>query len=152
LNWLGQVSEQDKTCIRQAMARTDTLELADRQVGELSGGEQQRLLLARSLAQSAPVLLMDEPTTHLDLQHQISILNLVHELAHQDGLAVLVALHDLNLVARYTDQVMLLLNGEIQALGNPGDVLTRDILSSAYHLPLSVIQNGQGNFPWIIPD
>jgi ABC-type cobalamin/Fe3+-siderophores transport system ATPase subunit len=152
LNWLGQISEQDQACISRAMTRTDTLELADRRVGELSGGEQQRLLLARALAQSAPILLMDEPTTHLDLQHQINILNLVRELAHQDGLAVLVALHDLNLVARYTDRVMLILDGEIQAQGTPEEVLRRDILSSAYHLPLRVIPNGQGNYPLIIPD
>lgn len=152
LNWLGQVSALDRDCIKDAMARTDTLTLADRPVGELSGGEQQRLLLARALAQAAPILLMDEPTTHLDLQHQVSLLNLTRDLAHRDGLAVLVALHDLNLVARYTDQVILLVDGKIQAQGAPVEVLTPALLSQAYNLPLSVIPKGQAGKPLIIPD
>ncbi len=152
LNWLGQISDQDRDCIKNAMTRTDTLGLADRPVGELSGGEQQRLLLARALAQSAPILLMDEPTTHLDLQHQVSLLNLARDLAHRDGLAVLIALHDLNLVARYTDQVILLVEGKIQAEGTPVQVLTPALLSRAYNLPLSVIPKGQAGQPLIIPD
>ncbi len=151
LNWLGQISEQDRDCIREAMIRTDTFALAERPVGELSGGEQQRLLLARAIAQAAPILLLDEPTTHLDLQHQISILNLLRDLAHRDGLAILVALHDLNLVARYTDQVILLLDGTIQANGSPVEVLNQDILSQAYHLPLKVVPGGQAGYPLIFP-
>jgi len=152
LNWLGHISANDRAAITRAMPRTDYLDLADRQVGELSVGEQQRLMLARALAQAAPILLMDEPTTHLDLQHQIHLLDLIRDLAHDDGLSVLVALHDLNLVARYTDQVILLLDGVIQAEGKPEQVLTRDVLSHAYHLPLSVVSSGQGKYPLIIPD
>lgn len=151
INWLGQISEKDREAIREAMIRTDTLGLAERPVGELSGGEQQRLLLARAIAQAAPILLLDEPTTHLDLQHQISILNLLRDLAHRDGLAILVALHDLNLVARYTDQVILLLDGTIRAHGTPIEVLNQEILSRAYHLPLHVVPEGQAGYPLIFP-
>lgn len=139
LNWLGQLSVQDEEHIRQVMARTDTLELADRPVGEMSGGEQQRLLIARALAQAAPILLLDEPTSHLDLQYQYSLLDLVHDLAHRDGLAVLLALHDLNLVARYADRVALLVGGKQVAWGTPTEVLNAGTLSQAYHIPLEVI-------------
>ncbi|HEX2994095.1 MAG TPA: ABC transporter ATP-binding protein, partial [Anaerolineales bacterium] len=95
LGFLGQPSEADEQTARQALERVSALPLADRRVGELSGGEQQRVLLARALCQSTPILLLDEPTAHLDLQYQVNLLELVHELAHKDQLAVLVALHDL---------------------------------------------------------
>ena len=133
------------------MQRTDTLELAERRVGELSGGEQQRLLLARALAQAAPILLMDEPTTHLDLQYQFGLLEQVRSLAEQDNLAVLVALHDLNLVARYADRVALLVGGTLQAIGTPAEVLTADRLSQVYHVPLQAVPV-PGGPPVIIPE
>ena len=92
LGFLGQPSQKDEEIARQALARVSALPFADRRVGELSGGEQQRILLARALCQSTPILLLDEPTAHLDLQYQVGLLELVHELAHRDNLAVLVAL------------------------------------------------------------
>jgi iron complex transport system ATP-binding protein len=151
LNWLGQLSSQDEAHIRQVMERTNTLELADRPVGEMSGGEQQRLLIARALAQAAPILLLDEPTAHLDLQYQYGLLDLVHDLAHKDGLAVLLALHDLNLVARYADRVALLVGGRLQALGAPAEVLNAQQLSLAYHIPLEVISPGATTPLFVIP-
>ncbi len=151
LNWLGQTSAQDETRARQAMQRTDTLCLADRRVGELSGGEQQRVLLARALAQSAPLLILDEPTAHLDLQYQVSLLELVRDLAQQDGYAVLIALHDLNLVARYADWVALLVQGEVQAQGQPSEVLNSEQLSKAYHTPLQVWPSGPGGWLFVVP-
>lgn len=151
LNWLGQVSVKDEERVRQALERAQALDLATRQVGELSGGEQQRLLLARALAQESPLLLLDEPTTHLDLQHQVNLLDQMRTLAHQDGLTVVVALHDLNLVGRYTDQVALLVNGELCALGEPQAVLQPDLLSQVYNLPLQVIQHTASGQPIIFP-
>lgn len=151
LNWLGQVSKKDEAAARQAMERTETLDLADRRVGELSGGEQQRVLLARALAQASPVLLMDEPTAHLDLQHQIHQLSQVRQLARESLLAVLVVLHDLNLVARYADQVVLLVKGQIAAQGKPLDVLKDEILSQAYHVPLEVLHPHAGAPPVVLP-
>jgi iron complex transport system ATP-binding protein len=151
LNWLGQTSPQDEAIVRQVMQRTSTLELADRPVGELSGGEQQRLLLARALAQATPILLMDEPTSHLDLQFQFGLLEEVRGLARQDHLAVMVVLHDLNLVARYADRVALLVEGSLVALGSTSEVLTQEVLSEAYHVPLEVLHAGKGGLPYIIP-
>jgi len=151
LNWLGQTSPRDEEIVRQVMQRTATIDLAERPVGELSGGEQQRLLLARALAQAAPILLMDEPTSHLDLQFQFSLLEEVRSLARHDRLAVLVVLHDLNLVARYADRVALLVEGRLRALGSTGEVLTNELLSEAYHIPLEVLHAGKGGLPYIIP-
>jgi iron complex transport system ATP-binding protein len=151
LNWLGQVSPQDDERVSQAMQRTDTLCLADRRMGELSGGEQQRVLLARALAQAAPILLLDEPTTHLDLQYQLNLLDLVTSLAHTDGYAIFLALHDLNLAARYADRIVLLHQGEVRAVGNPGEVLQAGTLSQVYQVPLQVISQGPGGWPWIGP-
>jgi iron complex transport system ATP-binding protein len=151
LNWLGQVSQKDEAIARQAMVTTQTLELAQRPVGELSGGEQQRLLLARALAQAAPIMLLDEPTSHLDLQFQIALLDQVRLLARQENLAVLIVLHDLNLAARYADRVALLAQGELRALGPAHEVLTPERLSPVYHLPLEVFHAGPGRLPYIIP-
>jgi iron complex transport system ATP-binding protein len=111
LNFLGQVSGADEEIARSALRRVDALGLSGRRVGELSGGEQQRVLLARALAQSTPVMLMDEPTSHLDLQHQVALMELARNLAHEDQLMLLVALHDLNLAARYADTLVLLVDG-----------------------------------------
>jgi iron complex transport system ATP-binding protein len=94
---------------------------------------------------------MDEPTAHLDLQYQLSLLNEVRALTSQDGLAGLVALHDLNLVARYADRVALLVGGHLRALGTPADVLTAELLSEAYHVPLEVLHAGKGGWPTVIP-
>jgi ABC-type cobalamin/Fe3+-siderophores transport system ATPase subunit len=151
LNWLGQVSQKDEAIARQAMVTTQTLELAQRPVGELSGGEQQRLLLARALAQAAPILLLDEPTSHLDLQFQIALLDQVRLLARQENLAVLIVLHDLNLAARYADRVALLAQGELRAIGTAQEVLTPEMLSPIYHLPLEIFHAGPSRLPYIIP-
>jgi len=139
LNFLGQISTSDEEIARCALAKVDALDFAERRIGELSGGEQQRVLLARALAQSTPVLLLDEPTTHLDLQHQVSLMELVHQLAREENLAVLVALHDLNLAARYADKVALIVDGEIKACGTVEQVLRAEMISSVYQLPVQVL-------------
>jgi iron complex transport system ATP-binding protein len=151
INWFGQTSPTDEIIVHQAMERTDTLALADRRVGELSGGEQQRLLLARALAQQASILLLDEPVTHLDLHYQISILDQIRKLAKDDSLGVLAVLHDLNMAARFADAAALLVEGEIRAAGAPEEVLTPALLSDAYSLPRDVFQYFSIGEPVFIP-
>ncbi len=141
LGFLGQASRQDEELARRALERVHAEFLADRLVGELSGGERQRILLARALCQSTPILLLDEPTAHLDLQYQVSLLELVRKLAQEDQLAVLVALHDLNLAARYADRVALLVGGHLKAVGSPREVLTPELISYAYCWPVEVVEH-----------
>ena len=152
LGFLGQPSPQDEEITRQSLARVSALPLADRRVGELSGGEQQRVLLARALCQSTPILLLDEPTAHLDLQYQVSLLELVHELAHKDHLAMLIALHDLNLAAHYADRVALMVAGKIKAMGTPREVLQPEAIQEAYCLPVQVIKHPFLDVPLVLPD
>lgn len=151
LNWLGNLSAYDRNCVQRALERASAVELAERQVGELSGGEQQRLLLARALAQETPILLMDEPTTHLDLHYQISLLESVRHLVDTEGLTVVMALHDLNLIGRYADRLGLLVEGRLIALGTPEEILTPDLLSPVYRVPLQRLSSGDGGRPIILP-
>lgn len=158
LNWLGQVNTRDEEITAQVMERTHTTELAQRRVSELSGGELQRLLLARALVQSTPVLALDEPTTHLDLRYQVEMLDQVQSLVHtgQNGsgrkpLSGLVVLHDLNMVARYADQVLLLVDGRVRALGSREKVLRPDLLSEAYQIPLEVLRSPRSGEQVILP-
>jgi iron complex transport system ATP-binding protein len=152
IGWLGRETERDRRAAQLAMDRTRTLELAERRIGELSGGEQQRVLIARALAQAAKTLLLDEPTAHLDLKHQAGILSLVRDLAKNEGFAVLIALHDLNLAAQYADRVALLSNGTLAALGTPNTVLTSALLSPVYGLSITVYEHPANGSPWVLAD
>ncbi|MEX1071957.1 MAG: heme ABC transporter ATP-binding protein [Anaerolineales bacterium] len=150
LNWLGKLGPRDEAQVEYALKASETLALKDRRVGELSGGEQQRVLLARALAQDCPILLLDEPTAHLDLHHQVALLNLVQRMAKEQNLAVLIALHDLNLAALYADRVALLVEGLILASGTPREVLTTEVLRSAYQVPLQVHPSPEQGLPWVV--
>ncbi len=151
LGFLGQPSTKDEEIARQSLQRVSALPFADRRVGELSGGEQQRILLARALCQSTPILLLDEPTAHLDLQYQVSLLELVTELAHEDHLAVLIALHDLNLAAHYADRIALMVAGSIKAMGKPKEVLQPELIAEAYCLPVQVVKHPFLDIPLVLP-
>src|SRR4029077_14038665 len=109
----------DWPLVREAMRRADVQHLADRSMGSLSGGERQRVVLAQALAQDAPVLILDEPTTHLDLAHVVGMLGLVRRLAREEGAAVLAVFHDLNLAAAYCDRIYALDRGRVVAAGGP---------------------------------
>jgi len=152
LGFLGHASSLDEEIARQALNKVNALAFSDRLVGELSGGERQRVLLARALCQSTPILLLDEPTAHLDLQYQVSLLELVHELAHNENLAVLIALHDLNLASHYADRVALLVAGHIKSIGTPREVLTSELISEAYCLPVQVVEHPFLGGPLVLPD
>jgi ABC-type cobalamin/Fe3+-siderophores transport system ATPase subunit len=152
LGWMGKPSQHDCKRVNWALEKTQSAQLTGRLMGELSGGEQQRVLLARALAQDTPVLLLDEPTAHLDLRHQSGLLNLIQELAHEQQLAVLMALHDLNLVALYADRVALLVEGRLKVTGAPEEVLTAAHLTESYQVPLSVTVHPEYGTPLVLPD
>ena len=149
LNWLGQTSSQDEKITHTAMQQTQCLELAKRKVGELSAGEQQRVLLARALAQSTPVLLMDEPTTHLDLRYQVELLDLVQQMTTRKNLTTIIVLHDLNLASRYADEMMLLDQGQIAVFGKLKKVLRDAVLSRVYRIPIHV--DTKNRIPRVFP-
>jgi iron complex transport system ATP-binding protein len=135
--WAGE-GRRDCEVAWSAMRRAHIETLRERPVDELSGGEQQRVMLARALAQEPQVLLLDEPTAHLDLKHQIDVLELVRSLAQEESLAVLMTLHDLNQAALYADRVALMQRGEIVALGSAQEVFTADQLSQVYGVDIAV--------------
>lgn len=149
--WFGQFSALDTSLVEESMERTDTISLADRRIGELSGGEAQRVLLARAIAQQASVMLLDEPTTHLDIQYQVNLLDMIVKLTREDHMAVVLAIHDLNLVSRYADRVVLLVEGRVQSAGIPSEVLDPKILTQGYHLEMNVFQAEGSNHPVILP-
>ena len=160
LNWLGKISEKDQEIIDQALEQTNLTDLADRNVYELSGGEQQRLFLARALAQEAPLLLLDEPTTHLDLKYQVNFMRLIYRLAHPldsesapgvKNRTVVIAIHDLNLLSRYADMVGLLVDGRLVELATPQVILNSALLSRAYSLPLHVIRDSETGMSVVAP-
>lgn len=151
LGFMGSASTHDEELVRDSLSRVNALSLSERRVGELSGGEAQRVLLARALCQSTPILLLDEPTAHLDLQYQVSLLELIRELAHKENLAVVIALHDLNLAARYADRVALLVGGKLNAIGTPREVLTPETISNAYCLPVNVMEHPFMDAPLVLP-
>jgi iron complex transport system ATP-binding protein len=122
----------DRRIVWEAMEQTGILPLAERNVQTLSGGEKQRVLIARALAQQPRVLLLDEPTANLDLYHQHAIVRLVRRLAAEQGLAVVAAIHDINLAARYCDQLAVLMSGRIVATGPPAMTLTRALLAGVF--------------------
>lgn len=141
LGLLGAEKPRDRQIAEQAMRLTHTLELAERRVGDLSGGERQRVVVARALAQEPEVLLLDEPTAHLDIAHQLGLLNLLKKLNSQQGLTVLSVFHDLNLAAQYCERLLLLADGTILAEGSPEDVITPANIHRAYGAEVQVFSH-----------
>lgn len=150
LGWLERESQHDHDLAEGALVRTYTAHLADRYMGELSGGEQQRIMVARALAQSPRLLLLDEPTAHLDLRHQDETLDIIRVLAAEQDIGVLISLHDLNLVARVADHVALLSDGLIMKQGLPRDVLTPGDLADAYGIKIHVMDHPLHGTPLVL--
>jgi iron complex transport system ATP-binding protein len=141
------LTDADRTAIGHAMELTGITAFADRGIGELSGGEMQRVWLASCLAQDTAILLLDEPTNHLDLRYQIETLDLVRDLAELHGTAVGIVLHDLDHAARIADRVILLSRGRVHAAGSAAVVLTSEHLSEVYDIPIDVSQDVGGRHP-----
>jgi iron complex transport system ATP-binding protein len=139
----------DRAAASEALLRLELAPLADRRLSSLSGGELQRAVIARALAQSAPVLLLDEPTTALDIGHQQQVLELVDELRRADGLTVVAAMHDLTLAAQYGDRIVLVDGGRVLAEGDAGEVLTEQRIASLYGATVRVV-HGEGA-PAVVP-
>jgi len=141
----------DLEAARRAMLATDTWALADRRLGELSGGERQRVVVARALAQEAPLLLLDEPTAHLDIGHQTAVLEMMRSLCRGEGKAVLAAVHDLTLAAQYCHRLVMLHQGSVIAQGRPEDVLHPELLERVYKARVHVFPHPWSGRPVVAP-
>ncbi|VFA99042.1 ABC transporter ATP-binding protein [Nocardia cyriacigeorgica] len=148
---LRQWSQADAEAVATAMAATGVTELSARSVDELSGGQRQRVWIAMVLAQDTPVILLDEPTTYLDIAHQIQLLDLCRTLNRASGRTVVAVLHDLNHAFRYADHLIAMRDGRIRAAGPPGEIVTADLVRSVFDLGCRVIEDLETGAPLVIP-
>jgi iron complex transport system ATP-binding protein len=150
-SWLRQWSSDDEAVVEETLRWTSMAELADSPVDQLSGGQRQRAWIAMALAQDTDLLLLDEPTTYLDLSHQIEVLDLVRLLNRRRGRTVVMVLHDLNLAARYSDHMVAMRGGEVVAEGPPRDVLVPPLLRSTFRLEARVVDDPVTGRPLVVP-
>ncbi|WP_298873045.1 ABC transporter ATP-binding protein [uncultured Microbacterium sp.] len=148
---LSRWTRADDDAVARALDATDTAHLADRHVDQLSGGQRQRVWIAMALAQETDVLLLDEPTTFLDISHQIDVLDLLTDLNRERGTTVAMVLHDLNLAARYADHLVAMAQGRIVAAGDPAEVLTEDTVQEVFGLRSRVVPDPLTGRPMIVP-
>ena len=150
-SWFRQWSRDDEAVVAEAMAWTGVADLADRPVDALSGGQRQRAWIAMALAQGTDLLLLDEPTTHLDLAHAVDVLDLVDRLHADRGRTVVMVLHDLSLAARYADSLVAMRDGRIVASGAPRDVITPDLLADVFGLNAAVLPDPVSDGVLVVP-
>ena len=151
LGLLQSEGRADLAAVRRALEQTDTWCLAHRRVGELSGGERQRVVVARALAQETPLLLLDEPTAHLDVGHQAAVMELVRRLCRAEGTAALAVVHDLTLASQYCDRLVMLNEGRVVAEGAPPEVLSPEVLASVYGTKVWVFPHPLTGRPVVTP-
>ena len=144
-------SSADDQAVAFALDTTGTAELADRAVDELSGGQRQRVWIAMTLAQQTDLLLLDEPTTYLDVAHQVEVLDLLTDLNESSGITIVMVLHDLNLAARYCDRIVMIADGGVEAQGTPGEVFTEDRVSRVFGLNSRIIPDPVSGTPLVLP-
>jgi iron complex transport system ATP-binding protein len=149
--WLRQFSEEDEAAVMAALEATEIVDLADRAVDELSGGQRQRVWIALALAQGTPLMLLDEPTTFLDLAHQVEVLDLLAHLNETEGRTIVLVLHDLNLACRYGHHLVAMKGGAIVAEGAPGDVITAEVVAEVFDLSCAVIDDPLTGTPLVLP-
>lgn len=148
---LRQWSRDDEEAVREALAATDTTDLAHRVVDELSGGQRQRVWLAMVLAQRTDILLLDEPTTYLDIAHQVEVLDLCEQLRAERGHTLVAVLHDLNLACRYATHLVAMKDGAVVAEGDPAEVITAELVEHVYGLACRVVPDPECGTPLVIP-
>jgi iron complex transport system ATP-binding protein len=148
---LRQWSRDDDAAVAHAMRCTAVTELAGRLVDELSGGQRQRVWVAVVLAQQTPLVLLDEPTTFLDIAHQVELLDLFAKLNREENRTVVAVLHDLNHACRYADQIIAMKAGSIVAQGDPSDVITEELVEAVYGLKCQIIDDPQTGTPLVVP-
>jgi iron complex transport system ATP-binding protein len=150
-SWLRQWSSDDEAAVTEALTWTDMADLADAPVDALSGGQRQRAWISMALAQGTDLLLLDEPTTYLDLAHQVDVLELVGRLHTERGRTVVVVLHDLNLAARYAERLVAMKDGVLVASGTPQEVLTEQLLADVFELEARVVPDPVTGTPMVVP-
>ncbi|WP_214367884.1 ABC transporter ATP-binding protein [Pseudonocardia sp. H11422] len=149
--WYRQWSSDDEQAVAEALSWTGMLDLAERPVDELSGGQRQRAWISMALAQGTDLLLLDEPTTFLDLAHQVEVLEMVRRLHTEVGRTIVMVLHDLNLAARYADRLVAMRGGRVVAAGEPGEVITEPLLREVFGLDARVIPCPVSGTPLVVP-
>lgn len=149
--WFRRWTPADDAAVDDALAATDTADLADRPVDELSGGQRQRVWIAMALAQQTDLLLLDEPTTFLDINHQVEVLDLLTDLVKHRGRTVIVVLHDLNLACRYADHIVAMKAGRIVAEGRPAEVVTEAVVAEVFGMSSRIVLDPVSNTPMIVP-
>lgn len=141
---------RDFTIVKEAMKKTNTLNLRNRSVTKMSGGEKQRVVVARALAQEAGLMLLDEPVSQLDLHNQIEIMNIIRDLVDSEGLTAICVLHDINLAVNYSDEILIMKDGRLVSMGKPEDIINQDIIEDTYGISVKIIENPITNKPFII--
>ena len=149
--WFQPWREQDQIAVDAAMKATGIMEFAQQHVDQLSGGQKQRVWVAMALAQETPLLLLDEPTTYLDIAHQIELLDLFQDLNRLQGHTMVAVLHDLNHACRYADNLIVMKAGEIVATGAPNDIITEALIQEVFGLPCLILKDPVSGAPLVIP-
>lgn len=143
----GRMSKEDKEIVEWALSVTNMLEFRDREIAFLSGGQRQRVWIAMAIAQQTKIILLDEPTTYLDLCHQLEVLELLKKLNREEGATIIMVLHDLNLASRYSDDLLAMVNGEVFAHGTPDEVLTSEMLAKCFRIDGQIIKDAKTGKP-----
>jgi iron complex transport system ATP-binding protein len=149
--WFRSWSAGDEQAVARALEATDTVDLVDRQLHALSGGQRQRVWIAMALAQETDLLLLDEPTTFLDIAHQVDLLRLLRDLNRATDRTIVAVLHDLNLACRYSDHLVVMCAGQILAEGPPVEVVTAELVEKAFGLACVVVPDPVAGTPMIVP-
>ena len=149
--WIRQWSKSDDEAVAEAMTSTNVLSIADRPIDELSGGQRQRVWIAMALAQETDLLLLDEPTTFLDVSHQVEVLDVLTDLNRREGTTIVLVLHDLNMAARYADHLIAMKEGSIMSEGEPSAVVTEETVDAVFAMASRVVEDPVSGTPMVVP-